>query len=179
MTASSGSHGARFVNPWRAIGWASAMALLAVPAIFGWPWTALQFVAFGMIFAILGGAIELAVHQAGSAARGGAAAIAVLTAFVLLWVGRIGSEDGHLENLIYLVEIAIAFAGAVGARFRAEGLALAMFLTAFFQLLVTLAIASGWGAQPAPSAFGSLVFNAGVVGSWALAGLLFRTTADG
>jgi hypothetical protein len=177
MTAGFGSREARFVNPWRLIVWACAMALLTVPAILGWAWTASGFVAFGLIFAILGGAIELAVHKADSAAHGGAAAISVLTAFVLLWVGRIGSEDGHLENLIYLVEIAIAFAGAVGARFRAVGLAWAMFLTASFQLLVTLAIASGWGAQPGPSAFGSLFFNAGVLGLWALAGLLFRTVA--
>jgi hypothetical protein len=168
----------RFITPWRVVGWGCGMALLAVPALAGWDWNAAGFIIFGMTFAVLGGLIELAAHKAGSAAHGWASAIAVLTGFVLLWVGRIGSEDGHLQNFIYFVEIAVAFAGAVGARFRPMGLAWAMFLTALFQLVVTLAIVSGWGAQPGTSAFGSLAFNVAVGALWALAGVLFRTEAQ-
>jgi hypothetical protein len=176
MTASVQTGGLRLLNPWRIVGWGGAAALLAVPAVLGWPWPAFAFVAFGALFALVGGGIELAARKARTPAHAAAAAIALVTGFVLQWIGRVGASDGHLENFVYVVVALIALAGAVGARFRAEGLAWAMFLAAGFQLLVAVgAYAAGWVFTDARGPLAELVFNVGLALPWLLAGALFRS----
>lgn len=102
------------------------------------------------------------------AAHAGAAAIAIVSCLVLLWIGIVG--DGARQ--IYFVEIAIALAGAIVAWFRPEALARAMFVTAGFQLLVTcVAGIDHW----APEAGGRLWLNGLLAAPWLLAGWLFRS----
>ena len=177
MTATS--H-APLLNPWRLLGWGSAMALLTVPAVLGWPWPATAFVAFGIMFAIVGGLIELAFRKARTPAHAVAATIAVLTAFALQWIGRVGASEGYLENFAYVVVGLVAFAGAVGARFRAPGLAWAMAFAAAFQLAIALGgFAVGWVFNDARGPVAQLLFNLALALPWLLAAALFRTGAAG
>jgi len=76
---------------WRAIGWAGAAALLAVPAIAmaltrEVRWTAADFLVFGAMLLAAGGGIELATRTR-MGARGRVVAVAAVVAgFVLVWI---------------------------------------------------------------------------------------------
>jgi hypothetical protein len=162
-------------NPWRLLGWSTAATLLALPAMLGWPWPATAFVALGIMLAVVGGTIELAARRARTPAHAAAAAIAVLTGFAMQWIGRVGASEGYLENLAYVVVALVAFAGAVGARFRAPGLAWAMGFTAALQLAVTIGgFAAGWTFNDARGPVAQLAFNAALALPWLLAAALFR-----
>lgn len=177
VTAQPAAH---LLKPWRLLGWGGAAALVALPAILGWPWPAFAFVAFGIMLAIAGGLIELAVRKARTPAHAVAAAIAVLAAFAMQWMGRVGASEGYLENFAYVVVALVAFAGAVGARFRPPGLAWAMFFAAAFQLAVAIGgFAVGWVFNDARGPVAQLVFNAGLALPWLLAGVLFRAKVPG
>lgn len=180
MTATAQPNPSRLLTPWRLVGWGGALALLAVPTLARWPWGLTGTLIVGIMFAVVGGIIELAVAKARTPAHGAAAAIALLTGFALQWIGRVGAADtGHLENFIYVVVALMALAGAVGARFRAEGLAWAMFLAGGFQLLVALAAyAAGWVFTEARGPVAELGFNLGLALPWLLAGGLFRAKAE-
>ena len=70
------------------------------------------------------------------------AGLAVVTAFILVWVNGafwiIGSEDNPL-NLMFAGVLAIALFGALLARFRPTGMALAMAAAAVAQFAAGLA----------------------------------------
>jgi hypothetical protein len=162
-------------NPWRLLGWTTAAALLALPAILGWPWPTFAFVAFAIMLAIVGGAIELAVRKARTPAHAAAAAIAVLAAFAMQWIGRGGASEGYLENFAYVVVALVAFAGAVGARFRPPGLAWAMAFAGAFQLAIAVGgYAAGWTFNDARGPLAQLAFNVALALPWLLAAALFR-----
>lgn len=175
MTTAAQPHPNLF-QPWRLLGWGGAAALLTVPAILGWPWPATAFIAFGIMLVVVGGLIELAVRKARTPAHAIAATIAVLAAFAMQWIGRVGAADGHLENFAYVVTGLVAFAGAVGARFRAPGLAWAMAFAAAFQLAIALGgFTAGWVFNDARGPVAQLVFNLALALPWLLAAALFRT----
>jgi hypothetical protein len=162
-------------SPWRLLGWGTAAALLALPAILGWPWPPFAFVAFAIMLAIAGGLIELAARKARTPAHSAGAAIAVLAGFAMQWIGRVGASEGYLENFAYVVVALVAFAGAVGARFRAPGLAWAMAFAAALQLAVAIGgFAAGWVFNDARGPLAQLAFNAALALPWLLAGALFR-----
>ncbi len=79
--------------------------------------------------------------------------VAVATTFLLVWinaaVGIIGGE-GNSANLMFLVVILIAVAGAIVARFRADGLARAMAVAAVAQALVGVVVAAFRWARRSP-----------------------------
>lgn len=133
-----------FLNLWRLLGWSVIIGLIALPAI------AMQFtreVDWGpedFLFAsvMLGGvglAFELAVRANPSAAYRGGTALALGAGLVMLWinaaVGIVGDED-RLINLWFNLIPLLALFAAIGARFRARGMALAMTATAGAQLTV-------------------------------------------
>jgi hypothetical protein len=171
--------------PWRIIGWGTAVALLALPfaamqLTSEVTWTEADFVVFGAMIALVGGAFELAVRASGSAAYRAAAALALLAAFLVTWanlaVGIVGSED-NAANLLFFAALAVGIVGAVVGRLKAEGMAKAMAATAL-ALGVAFAIAA-MGGSDEPSVprlrelAGSAVFAALFLGS---AGL-FRMAA--
>ena len=168
----------KFFNPWRISGWGSAGALLAVPALAGWPWTGSGFALAATMLAAIGVIVELGVRHARNITQKAAFAIAVVTWFILLWIGFIGSADDHDANLLYLVEIAIALAGATVAKFRADGMARALFVAAFFQLAVTVrGYAAEWEFSDARGPIAQFIFNGCLIIPWVLAGVLFRRSA--
>ena len=137
----NGGQGGRI--PWRLIGWAIPVGLLTIPAIANWPWSAADFVVAGAMFAVAGGTFELAVRSSGNIWYRTGAAIALATAFLVVWinlaVGIIGSEDNPL-NLMFFGVIAAALAGSIATRFRAGGMARSMTIAAILQGVIGVAV---------------------------------------
>jgi hypothetical protein len=167
--------------PWRLVGWAISIGLLTIPWLARWPWTASDFIVAAAMFAIVGGSFELAVRTSGSIYYRLGAAVALATAFLLVWinlaVGIIGSEDNPL-NLLFFGVIAVALGGSVAARFRAAGMALAMTIAAAMQALIGLAVfVLGLSASEPPGAGGVLVLIEVFALPWLLSAWFFRTAA--
>lgn len=102
----------------------------------------------------------------------------MLAAFAMQWIGRVGASEGYLENFAYVVVALVAFAGAVGARFRPSGLAWAMAFAAAFQLAVAVGgYAAGWTFNDARGPLAQLAFNGALALPWLLAAALFRVNA--
>ncbi len=170
--------GTNFFNPWRVAGWGLAAALLATPAIAGWPWEFRGFVLVGVVLTVIGVTMELGLRHARDLTHKAGFTIAVATWFFLLWSGFIGAADDYDANLFYLVEIAIALSGAVGAKFRPDGMARAMVFTALFQLAVAAgSYRAGWQFAGEREPLAQLILNSGLIVPWALAGVLFHRTA--
>lgn len=167
--------------PWRLLGWGAAAALLAIPLIADFPWTLSDFIFAGVVFGIVGGTFELAVRRSGNGWYRGGVAVALATSFLLVWingaVGIIGDEDNP-ANLMFMVVILMAIAGAIGARFEAAGMARAMFLAAGAECLVLLIVMiNRLGAAEPPGFPGVPILVLGFACMWALAGFLFRRAA--
>jgi hypothetical protein len=127
----------------RLVLWLFLAALLSIPAIAmrfapgaGFNWTPSDFVVMGVLLGGVGLGVELVVRASSSLAWRGGAVVAVLTAFLTVWVnlavGMVGSEDNPY-NFIFLGVLALALAGALLARLRAAGMAKAMLAAAIAQ----------------------------------------------
>ena len=167
--------------PWRWIGWGGAVALLTVPLLLQFPWSVSDFIFAGAVFAIVGGTFELAVRKSGNKWYRGGVAVALATAFLLVWingaVGIIGDED-NAANLMFMVVILMAIAGAIAARFEAAGMARAMFVATGAETLITaIVVANRLGATEPPGFPGVPILVLGFAGLWGLSGLLFRKAA--
>lgn len=175
--ANSAMRGGGGVSPWRIAGWGAAAALLCLPAIAMQftnevVWDLTDFIVAGVLLGSVGLGIEVLVRQSGSFTYRLGSAIAVLSAFLLVWanlaVGMIGSE-GSSYNLLFAGVIGIAGIGAVLARFKAAGMARAMLATAVAQGLVA---AGGLSTDPQGGTLSLLL-----AGSWLLAAALLSKAA--
>lgn len=162
---------------WRLALWGLAAALLLTPLVAMQftaeiRWGPADFLVAGSLLGGLGLAVELAARRTRNLAYRAGAALAALTAFALVWitlaVGIIGDE-GNPANLLFAGVLAVALLGALIARFRPPGMALAMAGAAIAQLLVA-AIASV-GTEAPPSEIGLILAFAA---PWALAAGLFH-----
>ncbi|TXH65960.1 MAG: hypothetical protein E6Q88_13070 [Lysobacteraceae bacterium] len=112
-------------------------------------WGPADFAIFGLMLFGACGAYELAARMTGNRVYRAAVALALLTAFLLIWVtlavGIIGDE-GNPANLMFGGVLCIGIVSAFIARFRASGMALALLATALAQTLVAvIAFVAGWG----------------------------------
>jgi hypothetical protein len=169
--------------PWRIVGWGGAAALLLLPFIAHAPWTLSDYIFAGAVFAVVGGTFELAVSRSGNAWYRGGVAVALATAFLLVWingaVGIIGNEDNP-ANLMFVGVVAIAAIGAIIARFAAAGMARAMIVAAAAEALIAVAaLVYRLGATEPPFFPGVLVLIGFFVLPWLLAAGLFRKAAQG
>lgn len=130
-------------NALRALVWGGAGTLLLLPWIamqFSAEvnWTGFDFLVFGAMLVTACIGCEIAVRVSRSNTYRFAAAIAVGTGFLLVWVnlavGIIGSEN-NLENLVYAGVLLVAVVGVAIARLRAAGMARAMVATAIAHAL--------------------------------------------
>ena len=174
------------MSPWRVIGWGLAVALILAPLVAmqvgapGVVWTLSDFI-FAIV--LIGGAgfmFELAVRASGSWAYRAACALALATAFLLVWingaVGIIGNEDNP-ANFVFLVVILMAVAGALVARGKAALMARAMTVAGIAQALVGIAVfAFNDGAEP-PGRLGLLILIEGFAVMWLGSAWLFRRAA--
>ena len=154
MTGNVENGGGRHGSRWRVAAWAVAALLLLLPLVAmqfsdEMNWGVGDFVFAGAL--LLGTCItyELAVRKTGNRVYRTAVAIALVAAFMLIWlnaaVGVIGSEDDP-ANLLYGGVLGVGVIGAILARFQPQGMARALFATALAQALVgMIALAAGWG----------------------------------
>lgn len=170
----SGGRGWSF---WRVAGWSIPVLLLMLPAVAMQftpevNWTLGDFIFAAVMFGIVGLAFELIVRKSSSLTYRFGAGVAVVGAFLTVWVngavGMIGSEDNPY-NLLFGGVLLIALIGAVLARFRAAGMATAMAVTAVAQIAIG---AAGLTADPRGA-----VFSMGFGGLWLLSAALFWNSA--
>jgi hypothetical protein len=128
----------RLINPWRVLGWGAAVTLLVAPLIAmrftsEVKWTASDFIFAGLLFAIIGGAFELAVWASRNRAYRAGAAVALLGTLLTIWanlaVGIVGSEDNPATQLFFVALLIGIIIACVG-RFRARGMSVATLATA-------------------------------------------------
>ncbi|MEH6664644.1 MAG: hypothetical protein V7678_07315 [Brevundimonas sp.] len=155
--------------PWRIGAWILGAAVLAAPLVAmrltdEVDWTASDFVFAGaLIFGALG-IYEAAVRLSRNLAYRAGAALAALTAVLLIWanlaVGIIGDENNAL-NLIFWGVLAVLVFGAVAVRFRARAMA---------RVLAAVAAAQGVCALVAlTDGVHVMVLTAGFAGLWLVA----------
>ncbi len=185
MAGNMENGGRRRGSLWRTVPWVIAAFLLLLPLV------AMQFTDevvwdetdFAVIAAMLFGAcgaFELAARTTANTAYRAAVGVALVAAFLLIWinlaVGIIGSEDNP-ANLMYGGVLAVAIIGAVIARFQPDGMARAMVATALAQVLVAvLALIAGMG-YPASPPLEILGVTAMLAALWLLSAWLFRKAA--
>lgn len=182
MASRADNSGKKGGIPWRIIGWGTAAFLLILPYIAGAPWTGSDYVFAAVMFGIVGGLIELAARTSRNFYYRAGALVAVAASFLLVWInGAVGiiGDEGGAANLMFLVVVAIALAGSIAARFRADGMARAMAVAAVAEALVAVpVVALGLGANEPPGLLGILVLIGGFTIMWAGSALLFRKAAQ-
>jgi len=170
-------NGARGWSIWRIAGWSILALLLLLPLVAMQftaevNWTAEDFVFAGVLFGSVGLAFELIVRKSASLAYRLGAALAVVAAFLTIWVNAaVGMIGDGPYNLLFGGVLLIALIGAVVARFQAAGMARAMVAAAIAQgLLSAIGMATDVHGGVLSMAF---------VGPWLLAAWLFRKAARG
>jgi hypothetical protein len=162
----------------RIAGWSLAAGLLALPAVAMQftdevDWSAGDFLFAAIVFAIVGGLLELAARASASLAYRVGAAIAVATGFLTIWitlaVGIVGAEDNP-QNILYFGIVGMGTCVTVAALGDPRALARGMWATAAFQGLVCLIHVID-GVYPAVSFDGVFTLT------WLTAGALFARGA--
>lgn len=175
-------------NRWRIARWSIAAGLLCVPAIAmrvpesGFDWTASDFAVMGALFAAVLGAYEFLASRAPSLAYRAGSVLATLGLFLLVWlnlaVGIIGSERND-ANLMFLAVIVAIVGGACVARFRAGGMARALFVAAVLQAAIgVVALWFDLGSEGRAWPRDVIVLTGLFTGLWALAGTLFHMSRN-
>jgi hypothetical protein len=171
----------------RIAAWSAAALLLLLPLVAMQfteevSWTVADFVFAAVLILAVGVPFELAVRKSGDRAYRTAVGIALVAAFLLVWVngavGIIGSEDSP-ANLMYFGVLAVGILGALLARFQPLGMARTLFATALAQAVVAgIALIAGLGS-PANGPLEIVLLNGFFVALFAGSGALFRKVACG
>jgi hypothetical protein len=179
--------GRRRGSRWRVVAWTAAALLLLLPLIAMQftdevVWGVADFVVFAALLLAVGVPYELAVRKSGDSAYRAAAGIALVAAFLLVWinlaVGIIGDE-GNPANLMYVGVLTVGFIGAIIARFRPDGMAHALFATSLAQAAVAaIALIAGLGS-PGNGPLEIVSLNAFFAMLFIGSALLFRKAARG
>ena len=171
---------------WRLVAWTAAALILLLP-LFAMQvtdqvvWGVGDFAIFGALLIGVGVTYELAARMAGTTAYRSAVGVALAAAFILVWVniavGIIGTERDD-ANLMFGGVLAVGIIGAITARFRPHGMALALFATALAQVLVAvIALIAGFGSAGPTWPLEMLVLTGLFVALWLISAWLFRKAA--
>lgn len=165
-------------NRWSLAIWGTAAFLLLLPAVAMQftsevDWTISDFVFMGVMLSVACGTYELAARMTSNTAYRAAVGIAIVTAFLTVWVnaavGMLGSEDDP-ANLLFGGVLAVGLTGAILARFHPRGMALAMGATALAQ--------AGMAVYALLGGYAEVVLHVGFfVIPWLLSAQLFRNAA--
>lgn len=140
-------------------------------------WTTFDFVAAGVMLGTAALTYELTTMNKVSLAYRAAVALAVGTAFLLVWangaVGVLGDENNS-ANLIFLGVFAVGFIGTVMAGLQSARMAHAMAATAVAQIAAALvALILSWGTPL------EVALTAAFSGGWFVSAYLFHLSAKG
>lgn len=174
-------------SPVRFLMWGFAAFLLALPAVAMQfttevQWDPMDFLVMGSLLALACGLVEVGAGLSDSRTYRLAVSLTVLTGFLLIWVnlavGVIG-HSGNPANLMFLGVLAVAGGGAVMARGRAPGMAVAMAGAGTMQVAIHAAAYFGGLGSEEPSSAGWRVFvlGLGFAAMWWVSAALFRTAA--
>ena len=187
MLANAQHRNGRPRNRLRPFVWGAAALLLLLPAIAMQftsevDWDETDFIVMGVLLFGSAGIYEVATRMSANRAYRAGVGLAVVTSFLLVWinlaVGVIGNEDNP-ANLMFFGVIGIAIVGSILARFRAAGLANAMFAAAAAQgLVAVITIIIGWGLMEPPGAAGLVMLILFFAVLWLLCAALFRRAAE-
>lgn len=184
MAGNAENGGGRRGSRWRMAAWAVAALILLLPLVVmqfsdNVNWTASDFVFAGVLLFGSLGIYELVARKTEDTLYRYAVGVAVAAAFLLIWVnGAVGITDSDADGM-YLGVLAVGFIGALLARFRPQGMALAMFATALALVSVSV-IALVAGIVPAyNSAFEILGITGFYITLFVGSALLFREAARG
>lgn len=142
-------------------------------------WTLFDFLLMGGLLSGTGVVFVLVSRTLDAVAFRAAVGLAVLAAFLLVWVtlavGILGSEN-HPANLLYAGVLLVLAIGAVHGRFRPRGLSHALFAAALAQLLVPVIAWIAWRPllQEPPGPTVILLLNGFFALLFAVSGALFR-----
>ena len=143
-------------------------------------WDLLDILVFSTMIAVVVTIVVIA-RRARSAAYRIAVTVAAIGAFLLVWVngavGIIGNE-GNQANLLFFGVLAVAVLGSAVARFRARGMAIALYATTAAQVLVAAyAITMQLGASGPIWPRDILMLTAFFSAFWLVSGWLFNRAA--
>lgn len=179
MTTHTRNDNASGGNPLSPVIWGAAACLLLLPLVAMQfteevNWTAFDFIVFGALLAVACGAYELAARMSRNTWYRAAAGLAVLAGFFMVWVnlavGIIGSEHNP-ANLMFAGVLGVGVVGALIARFRPQGMAIALIATAVAQALVgVIVLVAGWGYE-------GVALSGCFVAAWLASAALFRKAA--
>jgi hypothetical protein len=186
MAGNAENGGGRRGRLWRIAPWVIAALILLLPLVAMQftdevVWDETDFAVIGAMLFGACGAYELAARMTGNIAYRTAVGVAVVAAFILIWinlaVGIIGSEDNP-ANLMYGGVLAVGILATLSVRFQPHGMARAMAATALAQALVgVIALIAGLGSTGANWP-GAIMFMTGFFAAlWLLSAWLFRKAA--
>ncbi len=126
-------------------------------------WNLADFAVAGTLLFGAGLMYELIAEKMDNIAYKAAVGLAVATALFLVWinlaVGIIGTEDNP-ANLMYGGVLIVGIIGALFARFRPHGMAIAMFASALTQMLVgVISLIAGLGFTLVPDVFFAVLWS--------------------
>lgn len=144
-------------------------------------WDLLDFLVFGFMLASGAAVYALVVRMTANGAYRLAVGVALFAAFLLVWVnGAVGiiGDEGNDANLMYFGVLAVAVCAAAIVRFRAAGMARAMFAAAIAQVTVAVvALAAGLGLDGPAWPQDIFVMTLFFAALWLTSGYLFRKAA--
>jgi hypothetical protein len=155
--------------------------LLGNQFVEGWNWQPGAFVLAGLLLFGTALTYQLITRNVDTVAYRAALGVALVTAFVLVWMNFIqAADDINPDAVMYLVVPLVGIIGAAIARFQPKGMARALFATALAQALV-LAIAlmtrNPQGTSWTAPVLRGFALNAVFVLLFFGSALLFRTAA--
>jgi hypothetical protein len=186
MAGNAENAGGRRGRFWRIAPWVIAALIMLLPLVAMQftdevVWDEIDFAVIGAMLFCACGACELAARMTGTVAYRAAVGVAVVAAFILIWinlaVGIIGSED-TMANLMFGGVLAVGILGAVIVRFQPHGMTRALAATALAQALVcVIALIAGLGSTGANWPW-AIVFLTGFFAAlWLVSAWLFRKAA--
>lgn len=164
----------------RRVAWAAAVCILLLPLVAMQfteevNWTLSDFVLGAVLLFGSLGVYELAARVTRNFAYRAGAGVAIAAVFLLSWSNAaVGITDSEADFYFFFGVPAVAIIGAVIARFRPRGMALAMFATALAQALIAVIALIAGIVPKVNSAFEILGINGFFVASFVGSALLFR-----
>ena len=144
-------------------------------------WDIFDFAVFGAMLLGVGVVYALAKRRANNTTYRFAIGVALVAAFLLVWingaVGIIGNENND-ANMMFFGVLLVGIVGAIVARLRPKGMARAMYATAFAQALVAvIALAANLELAGPSWPWDVLVLTGFFTVLWLFSARLFRKAA--